>query len=205
MQEHNHTWEEAQTEELEFWNTPGAELGEQLKQLTYAPYIGINFYHDGNSPYVIDKSGKTVVDIGGGPVSMLLKTNAKSKTVVDPCNYAKWVDDRYTTNDIKWVKKPAEDFNATSVDEFWLYNVLQHTTSPQQIFTNIYNSLVKGGVFRFLDWVETPTNVAHPITLTAEDIHVLLLQAGFEEPLVKTDQINSNGAVGKIAYGVFTK
>lgn len=99
---HNHTWEEAQEEELTFWNTPGADLGEQLKQLVYAKYMKLDFIHDGNSPYVIDKTGLDILDVGGGPVSLLLKTDANYKTVADPCLFADWNMVRYNFNNVEF-------------------------------------------------------------------------------------------------------
>lgn len=201
---HNHTHEEAQAEELSFWQTPGAELGEQLKQLTYAKYLGLDFQHDGSSPYVIDKAGLNVLDVGGGPVSLLLKTIAKEKVVVDPCNFDKWVTDRYMANNVRYNKSEAESIKYTEVfDEVWLYNVLQHTSDPEKIFDNIYKALKRGGTFRFLDWVDTPTNTAHPISLTAEQV-VACLQKHYKEPVTKMN-INENNAVGTIVYGTFTK
>lgn len=205
---HTHTHEEAQAEELAFWLSPGAELGEQLKQLTYAPLLGINFEHDGNSPYVINKPGQSIIDIGGGPVSLLLKTTAITKTVIDPCDYPTWVRGRYKQNNVYWIKDVAEIYQpelAETADEVWLYNVLQHTTDPQQIFTNILAYLKPGGVFRFVDWVETGTNVAHPISLTADDINRSMLAAGFTDVTVKTVELHENGAHGKAAYFVIKK
>lgn len=208
---HNHTWEEAQAEELAFWNTPGAELGEQLKQLSYASYLGLQFEHDGNSPYVINKAGLSIIDIGGGPVSLLLKTTTNPedfRLVVDPCTYPEWVRDRYSDAGIDYCVMPAEKLYGDvgeMVDEVWLYNVLQHTLDPQKIFDNIYATLKEGGVFRFLDWIDTPTNVAHPVTLTIEEIMLMLETAGFKSYSVNSATLNENGAVGKIAFGVFKK
>lgn len=200
----------AQEEELAFWNTPGAELGEQLKQLTYAKYLKLDFIHDGSSPYVLDKTGLNIVDVGGGPVSLLLKTKAKSKIVVDPCEFPQWVDDRYETNKIYRIHIEGEYFLKDiinlglehQIDEVWMYNVLQHTEDPKKIFDNIYAVLKTGGTFRFLDWVDTPTNVAHPISLSYQELSEWLSNYG--QPLLKTN-INENGAVGTIAYGVFQK
>lgn len=195
---HNH----AQEEELSFWQTPGAELGEQLKQLTYAKFLKLDFTHDGSSPYVIDKTGLNILDVGGGPVSLLLKTIAKEKVVVDPCNFDKWVLDRYTANTVRYQTLEAEDIKYTEkFDEIWMYNVLQHTTDPSKIFNNIYKALKKGGTFRFLDWVDTATNVAHPISLTYEKVSSMLQ---YDQSLIKTN-INENSAVGTIVYGVFVK
>lgn len=202
----SHTHEEAQAEELAFWNSPGAELGEQLKQLTYAKYLKLDFFHDGNSPYVIDKTGLNILDVGGGPVSLLLKTNANDKVVVDPCNYQDWVYDRYVAHGVmlydysgeKFLRKKFKDY----FDEIWMYNVLQHTEDPERIFKNIHKALKKGGCFRFLDWIDTPTNIAHPISLDYQGLSSAL--SVYDQPLLKTN-INENGAVGTIAYGVFYK
>lgn len=204
---HNHTWEEAQEEELSFWGTPGAELGEQLKQLTYAKYLKLDFTHDGNSPYVIEKTGLNILDIGGGPVSLLLKTNAGIKIVADPCQFPSWVGDRYRANGVQFWSRSGETVNRVSkknyFDEVWLYNVLQHTESPEKIFENVHKVLKKGGTFRFLDWIDTPTNVAHPISLNYAYLSSYLAKH-YDQPLLKTN-INENGAVGTIAYGVFQK
>lgn len=200
---HNHTWEEAQEEELFFWSTPGAELGEQLKQLTYAKYLKLDFIHDGNSPYVIDKTGLKILDVGGGPVSLLLKTVAREKVVADPCMFPSYVYERYTSNNIDYWHMPGEDLVGKHFDEVWMYNVLQHTQDPKLIFKNIRKALKNGGVFRFLDWIDTPTNTAHPISLTYDKLSEWLAEY-YEQPLLKTE-INENGAVGKIAYGVFKK
>lgn len=199
-----HTHKHAQEEELAFWQTPGAELGEQLKQITYTKYLGLEFKHDGNSPFVIYKDGLDILDVGGGPVSLLLKTVAENKVVVDPCNFDEWVLSRYKTNTVRYNKSEAESMKYTEIfDEVWMYNVLQHTEDPDKIFENIHRALKKGGVFRFLDWVDTPTNVAHPISLTAEQVSESLKKY-YKEPVNKT-QINENNAIGAIVYGTFTK
>lgn len=204
----SHTHEEAQAEELAFWNTPGAELGEQLKQLVYAKYLGLDFVHDGSSPYVIDKTGLNILDVGGGPVSLLLKTQADFKVVADPCSYPAWVGERYRTNNVQFWSRSGETLTRVSrrnfYDEVWLYNVLQHTEDPQKIFDNIYKVLKKGGVFRFLDWVNTPTNTAHPITLTPEQVSEMLKKAGFNGT-ISVQNINENNAIGTIAYAKDTK
>lgn len=201
---HKHTWKEAQEEELAFWNTPGAELGEQLKQLTYAKYLKLNFEHDGNSPYVIDRKGQRILDVGGGPVSLLLKTIASEKVVADPCLFPDWSIIRYNDNDIDFWQVPGENLPLKlKFDEVWMYNVLQHTQNPEKIFSNIDKVLTKGGTFRFLDWVDTPTNVAHPISLSYDYLSAVFANR-YDQPMLKTT-INENGAVGTIAYGVFTK
>jgi SAM-dependent methyltransferase len=204
---HEHTWEEAQEEELSFWNTPGAEFGEQIKQLTYAKYLKLDFIHDGSSPYVINKTGLKIVDIGGGPVSLLLKTSAARKVVADPCDFPNWVYKRYEHNNVYPIKIGGEELDKyitrEDFDEVWLYNVLQHTQDPYKIFKNAYDALKPGGTFRFLDWVDTPTNTAHPISLSHEQLKAELAKY-YNQPLLKTN-INENGAVGTIAYGVFQK
>lgn len=205
---HKHTHEEAQAEELAFWNTPGAELGEQFKQITYLRYLDMQFTHDGNSPFVIDKTGLSILDVGGGPVSLLLKTNAEMRCVVDPCEYPEWVIQRYAFNNINFWNIEGENIDEEQMfDEVWMYNVLQHTTDPQKIFNGIYESLKYGGKLRFMDWVDTPTNVAHPISLNTTQIARMIYYACFDKPLehLRNAQLNENNAVGTIAYGTFTK
>jgi SAM-dependent methyltransferase len=104
---------------------------------------------------------------------------------------------------VRWIKDVAETYQpelAETADEVWLYNVLQHTTDPQKIFENVLRYLKSGGVFRFFDWVETGTNIAHPISLTVKDINEYLLAAGFTNFTIRTAELHENGAYGKAAY-----
>ena len=207
---HNHGWDEAQAEEAGFWGDCGNTLGEEMKQLVYAKYMGIEFFHDGGSPYNIDFHNEPVLDVGGGPVSLLLKAKRQSAPleVADPCHYPLWVARRYEAAGIQYHQERGEDLDQLDPNYYGailMYNVLQHTEDPQKIFNNIYRALKPGGTFRFFDWIDTATNTAHPISLHFDDMARMLKEAGFDTADLKQATIDENYAVGTTAFGAFVK
>ena len=107
----NMNWNNAQKWESDWWGNCTNTLTEDLKQMTYTRLMGLEFTNrDGH--LVIDLKGKSVVDIGGGPTSILLKCiNFSYATVVDPCDYPKWTEDRYNYAHIDLLKLPGEQVN----------------------------------------------------------------------------------------------
>ncbi len=190
------SWIDAQKLEKEWWGACSNTFGEELKQTVYAKYMGLQFYDDGNSPLNIDKSGLKIIDIGGGPVSLLLKTKADIKVVVDPCGYPGWVRLRYIDAGILLEQKPAEDIpeDYEKFDEVWCYNCLQHVVDPEKI---VYNMKRIGKVIRLFEWINHPINEAHPHELTAEKLDKWLNGKG------TVVEINEKGCVGKCYYGEF--
>ena len=88
--------DEAQRFEQDWWNDCLHTFGEETKQLTYANRMGLGSYEDDGRWPTYDLGGRSVVDIGGGPVSILLKcVNRGVSYVVDPCDYPEWVQARY--------------------------------------------------------------------------------------------------------------
>ena len=78
-------WQEAQRWELGWWGDCTNTYGEEEKQLLYASRMGLKSFHNGKSPYNFDLDGMSILDIGGGPVSLLLKCiNFRKAKVVDP-------------------------------------------------------------------------------------------------------------------------
>lgn len=207
---HEHTWEEAQAEEAGFWGDCGNTLGEEIKQLVYARYMGLEFFHDGNSPYNLDFHNEPVLDVGGGPASMLLKAKRQPAPldVADPCHYPLWVARRYEASGITYIQEKGEALDQLDPDHYGtvlMYNVLQHTDDPEKIFCNIYRALKPGGTFRFFDWVDTATNTAHPISLHFEDMADMLKKAGFDPASLSKADINENYAIGTAVFGAFVK
>lgn len=172
-------------------------FGEEAKQITYAHRMGFGIVNDGSGRWpVYDMDGKSVLDIGGGPVSILLKcVNVENATVVDPCVYPKWTRDRYRSAGIKVVERPAEDYRPrTQFDEVWIYNCLQHTIDPEKI---VRQARQYGEVLRMFEWLETPACEGHPHTLHADELNEWVGGGGHIE------NVNENGAVGLAWYGVF--
>jgi hypothetical protein len=64
-------------------------------------------------------AGKKIADIGGGPVSMLLKSAGlgAGSVVVDPLGYPDWVLSRYAAKGIQYVQMRGEDWQEEGFDE----------------------------------------------------------------------------------------
>lgn len=138
-----------------------------------------------------------ILDIGGGPVSMLLKadkTYVTGSKVYDPATYPDWTIERYKNHGIEYVKKGGEQIDETGYDEVWIYNCLQHTEDPELIINNAKKA---GKVLRIFEWVDIPQHLGHPQTLTQENLETWIGQKG------EVKVLNENGCVGKAFYGTF--
>lgn len=189
-------WPDHQEWERSWWGDCSNTYGEETKQITYAHRMRLEIVPDMGRWPVYDLAGKSVLDLGGGPASMLLKTKGGGRmTVVDPCEYPRWVAERYATHAIEYRVTPAEDFHAPAwYDECWIYNVLQHVRDPLGV---IDTARRHARTLRIFDWVETPASEGHPHTLHAAELDEWLGGQGFVE------QMNENGCVGPAYYGVF--
>lgn len=200
-------WLEAQEEEKSWWGDCANTYWEEHKQLTYARYMGLEFYEDQHSPYNIDLQGKRVIDIGGGPCSLLLKAKnngPKKSEVIDPCSYPDWVHERYNEHGILQLPRLTGENFIDSItpywqaDEVWMYNVLQHTEDPALIISNGIAALGQTGVFRVFEWINTPVNEAHPHSLTKEFLDSAFNYQG------STVNLSANGCYGTAYYGIFS-
>jgi 2-polyprenyl-3-methyl-5-hydroxy-6-metoxy-1,4-benzoquinol methylase len=188
--------ESAQQWELEWWDGVTNTFGEEAKQITYAHRMGLaNEPRDGKWP-VYDLAGKSVVDLGGGPVSLLLKTRLCSHgVIVDPCDYPEWVRARYEAAGFAWEQEEAETFRTTDTfDEAWTYNCLQHVVDPEAV---IATAREQAKVLRIFEWIETETNIGHPHTLHAADLDRWIGGTG------TVGFVNENGAYGLAYWGAF--
>ena len=92
-------WETAQQQEKSWWGNCRNTFGEERKQIVYAQKMGLEVYNDQNSPFVIKSPADRIIDIGCGPVSMLLKLDklgaGTTRVAIDPCDYPLWVKGRY--------------------------------------------------------------------------------------------------------------
>ncbi len=181
------------------WDVCGPEvLGvETRKQDIYAKLLRIPL------PYYAKK--KTILDIGGGPESLLFRTKAFSQAVVvDPCDYPAHVYEKYKGSGIEVVKEMAETYQSPmQFDEVWCYNVLQHTLSPETILENMKKS--SRGTIRIFEWIYTLPHVGHPQTITPAMIYKPFSQDGWAWDFFEKKYVRENGCVGWAAYGVATK
>lgn len=200
-------WSEAQAWESEWHGSCVNTFAEEAKQLVYAPRMGLtNQPRDGRWP-VYDLDGLDVIDVGGGPCSMLLKTvgGGANLVVADPLPYPSWTRDRYAAHGITRSLCPGEHLHQAelgSFDEAWIYNCLQHVDDPAEVVRRTLGLLRPGGVIRVFEWIDTETNVGHPHSLTAplldEWVH------GSRQMPGRVEEVNDSGAVGRCWHGWWT-
>ena len=117
-------WEAAQEKERNWWGSCQNTFEEEGKQLEYAVKMGLDHSPDGMNPYSFDMKGKSVLDIGGGPASLLLKCRNVRGKVVDPMVVPSWVIERYREAGIEYERTMAETMQESGWDEVWIYNTL---------------------------------------------------------------------------------
>jgi hypothetical protein len=187
-------------DEVGWWKTANKiatnTYHEETKQLVYASRMGLLAGKGDAHPPVFNLGGRSVIDIGGGPVSLLLKCiNFSWATVVDPAGWPDWVIARYTAAGIGYRQEKAEKLSVINADEAWCYNCLQHCDDPEKIIANARKS---ARTIRLFEWVDTQPYDGHPQTLTRDGLEKWLGSPGF------VTELNENGAVGRAFYGVFS-
>jgi 2-polyprenyl-3-methyl-5-hydroxy-6-metoxy-1,4-benzoquinol methylase len=170
-------WENAQKHEADYWgNCLGMTAwGEFCKQEMYGREMGVFAeYGDGHGELSMRK--RSVLDVGGGPVSMTLRCiDAGPLVVVDRCEWPSSVRRRYRNYGITFVRAPGEDLGLHDLpilhyDEVWLYNVLQHVADPAKVVTNAVARLSTVGRLRIFEWINIPADDCHPHVLTPDGI-----------------------------------
>jgi len=162
-------WEKAQESEQAWWGSCVDTSDEEVKQREYASLMGLDCYK-GNVGLRSERynlRGHSVLDLGGGPVSLLLRCENRGRSVVvDPATFPDWVLGRYDAAGIEYVREPAESVAlGATFDEVWIYNVLQHVQDPQAV---IETAKQHGGIVRVFEWVGIPADTKHPHVLTRE-------------------------------------
>lgn len=198
-------WENAQQHELQFWGDCANTLGEELKQLTYAKHMGLGYISDGNSPYNFYVGGKKIIDIGCGPVSLLLKVKDLKfgSVVLDPLldQFPGWVLRRCLDSSLTWSNEPGESLLDGGVnkdkyfDEAWIYNVLSHTQDPEKVIKGAKRVAKR---LRIFEWLEDRQNEAHIHSITKEQLDEWIGQGGGTAVLD-----GENECYGRAYFGVF--
>jgi hypothetical protein len=176
--------------EIEYWGNCANTFDEDQKHYVYAKYMGLKQQH-----YSFQANNKKILDIGGGPTSMLLKcVNLYKGKVCDPIDYPLWTKLRYKAHNIDVEVIHGEDVSDTGYDEVWIYNCLQHTDDISKIITNAKRA---APVLRIFEWINIPPHDGHPIMLTKELLDNLIGSSG------NTIELAENGCYGTAYYGVF--
>lgn len=190
------TWEQHQTFEREYWGDCVNTFSEENKQISIAHRWGLEMTHDRGRWPSYDLGGRSVVDIGGGPVSLLLKCRNRGQAlVVDPCCYPDWTVLRYASTGVRVFQGAAEEWEPDDgYDEAWVYNVLQHVQDPVEV---VARARAAARVVRVFEWLHTSVNLGHPHTFDATQLDLLFDVIGTVE------DIDENGNTGRVWYGVF--
>ena len=177
----------------DWWGDCVNTLGYEIKQVLYAEKMGLTRTETHQSPFVFDMSGASIIDIGGGPVSLLLKCVNFTGTVLDPgSSYPSWVYDRYTSLGIQYIVEVGENLNVTGFDEAWIMDSLQHTVNPELVLRNA-KKVAK--IVRIFEWINTVSSRFSPHIITEAFVNRVLGIKGTVEYL------NLFGYTGFSYYG----
>lgn len=172
-------WREAQDWERAWHGSCANTYNEETKQLQYAARMGLHAAATDKACPVYHMGGRSVLDIGGGPCSLLLKCLDVKGTVLDPCAFPPWVGMRYEAAEVRLIRGMAEDFQTEELwDEVWLYNCLQHSADPAKI---VANARRWGRVLRVYEWIDTGTGAGHLHSFAAEQYDALFGARGMVE------------------------
>lgn len=186
-----HDHEDKYEFEKQYWGNCVNTFDEDNKHYVYAAYMGLERYH-----YSFDAKNKSILDIGGGPSSMLLKCfNLKRGKVVDPIEYPEWTKLRYKSHNVEVDVRRGEDVNETGWDEVWIYNCLQHTDDVELIIRNAKRA---AKVLRIFEWIDVPAHDGHPVELTQN-----FLDECIGLPGSRVRVLAEQGCFGKAYFGTY--
>jgi hypothetical protein len=176
--------------EKDYWGDCCNTFDEDQKHYVYGRLMGLKQVH-----FSFEVGNKRILDIGGGPTSMLLKCkDLVCGKVVDPIWYPQWTADRYAMKNIVVGVYPGEDVYETDWDEVWIYNCMQHAIDPQKIIDNAKRA---APILRLFEWIDVPAHDGHPHELTESNLNEWIGQKG------SVIQLAESGCYGKAYYGVF--
>lgn len=175
--------------EKKFWGDCTNTFDEDQKHYVYAKYMGLKQEHLSFNVF-----NDRILDIGGGPTSMLLKCiNLKEGLVCDPIEYPEWTKLRYLEKNIKVKIIRGEDIEEKDWDEAWIYNCLQHTDDPEKI---IKNALKSAKYFRIFEWIDVDPHDGHPQKLSRDFLDNIIGKKG------KTVELAESGCFGLAYYNI---
>jgi hypothetical protein len=166
--------------EKKFWGTCANTYGEETKQLLYMremQFPEITTWNNGG--YGWNFFGRSVLDIGGGPTSVLLKAENLSRgLIVDPGKYPDWVIARYKHAQLDYDCIPGEEVSHAhgTFDLALLYNCLQHVFDPGLV---VHQARRVARQLCMFEWIEIPPHEGHPHMLTASKLQEWTGQRGF--------------------------
>jgi glycosyltransferase involved in cell wall biosynthesis len=184
-------WEMAQQYERDWWGTkPQPHWQEEIaKQETYARLMGL--------PPDLNMGSKTILEVGCGPVSMLLRAQHGGALGVDPLLMSEETKAKYAGAKIALHHGKAEEFEPEKrYDEGWIYNCLQHVEDPNKVMAMLLESV---DCVRVFEWIDLPIYEGHLHMLTVEQFERWLPADQWQCEIwnVGDLRLNGNGATGR--------
>jgi len=144
---------------------------------------------------------KSVIDIGCGPFSLLLRIPVKEGTAVDPIFYDK-LEDAYKAKGIKRLVMRGEDLDILTerYDEVWIYNCLQHVVNPSRI---LKNAMILAPIVRIFEWINIPPYEGHLHMLTQDLLSQPFIQDKWTIIQKSTGFLNHDDLGGEYFSAIF--
>ncbi len=154
-------WATKQDAERRFWGNAynAAAFNEVVKQECYMRRMLLaRDCGDGNGDLHLRK--RSILDVGGGPWSMLLRAiGGRNLTVVDPFQLPPSAARRYQLYGIRYIQARAETRPSVGhFSEAWVYNVLEHTESPAAVLAF---AAAAAAVVRVFAWLHQGVDALH--------------------------------------------
>lgn len=205
----NQQWDAAQEGEAGYWGNCNnfRTWGEFTKGELYGREMDL-YREFGDAYGELNMQGRSILDVGGGPISMTLRCyNSHLMVVADPITWPPPVHRRYLNAGIQFLQVAGEDLPppVREYDEVWIYNVLQHVRDPQQVIEKAKAYVAQGGGrLRIFEWLNIPADKCHPHVLTE-----MMLCEAFQDMCahkIVTPVLNEYWAVNAQAFaGVFSR
>lgn len=172
-------WEIANHYESGHWEKFTAEVDTlSVSQPQYMESLSIKNDYFESGDLSLNFNGLKVLDVGGGPSSILLRSNKghcelhdgfSEGVVIDPVKITEHQKIRYEYFGIRFIQDMAENitnyYNEKHFDECFIYNCLQHVEDPIKILDGITKVSKK---IRIAEPIHIPMDKCHLHTFTED-------------------------------------
>lgn len=116
-----------------------------------------------------------ILDVACGPVSYFSRLNLTEVEGIDPLEYPDWVYKNYLSRNFIVHKTCFEEFRGCdhNYDYIFFYNALQHFMDLSKVSGQCDRLLKDTGKIYIADYLEIPTDPAHPQFLTKANLDLL--------------------------------
>lgn len=187
-------WQEAQTFERSWWLSARDQHQTEIEKSFYvAQLLRIS---EG-------RPKASVIDIGCGPLSLLLRVPVAKGAALDPLNFAD-LEESYADAGLRRIWKTGEELSPEDghFDEAWIYNCLQHVIDPLLV---LKNAMQVADLVRIFEWVFIKPYLGHPHELTPQMLQSPFEAEGWRVLLGGTNYIDMPGLNGNYFVGIFSK